>query len=293
MGRRTEELRRQALNEMAESIEREAGQAILDVIGLTTTMAGDATSMANSAERVSGHSQGVAAAAEEALINAQSVSAASEQLAASINEITQQITRSSAVARAAVEGTRQSERAIGALSTEVAGIGEMADLINNIAKQTNLLALNATIEAARAGEAGRGFAVVATEVKNLALQTAQSTHEISRRLTAIRDATQGAVEAVNGIGRTVEEIDATSSAIAAAMEQQSAATQEISRNVGETGTAAREVATLIAQVSQDASRTGEQAGEIQQRSGQVTESVGSLQAGLVSLIQGSAKVIAG
>ncbi|MBK8211553.1 MAG: hypothetical protein IPK78_18000 [Rhodospirillales bacterium] len=188
-----------------------------------------------------------------------------------------------------VEGTRQSERAIGALSTEVGGIGEMADLINNIAKQTNLLALNATIEAARAGDAGRGFAVVATEVKNLALQTAQSTHEIGRRLTAIRGATQAAVAAVDGIGRTVEEIDASSSAIAAAMEQQSAATQEISRNISETGTAAREVATLIAQVSQDASRTGEQAGEIQQRSDRVAESVGSLRAALIRLVRTSTK----
>jgi len=287
MGRRAEEIRRQALYEMAESIEREAGQAIQDVIGLATTTASDATSMSGSAERVSGHSQGVAAAAEEALINTQSVSAASEQLAASINEITQQIAHSSAVARAAVDGTRQSERAIGALSAEVAGIGEMADLINNIAKQTNLLALNATIEAARAGDAGRGFAVVATEVKNLALQTAQSTHEISRRLSAIRAATQGAVEAVGGIGRTVEQIDVTSSAIAAAMEQQSAATQEISRNISETGTAAREVATLIAQVSQDASSTGEQAGEIQQRSSQVAESVGSLRSALIRLVRTS------
>ena len=287
MGRRAEEIRRQALNEMAESIEREAGQAIQDVIGLAT--ASDATSMSGSAERVSGHSQGVAAAAEEALINTQSVSAASEQLAASINEITQQIAHSSAVARAAVDGTRQSERAIGALSAEVAGIGEMADLINNIAKQTNLLALNATIEAAHAGDAGRGFAVVASEVKNLALQTAQSMHEISRRLSAIRAATQGAVEAVGGIGRTVEQIDVTSSVIAAAMEQQSAATQEISRNISETGTAAREVATLIAQVSQDASSTGEQAGEIQQRSSQVAESVGSLRSALIRLVRTSTK----
>jgi aerotaxis receptor len=289
MERRAEEMRRQALDGMAQNIEREARRAIEQVVGSTRAMASEAADMAGSADRVSDHAQGVAAASEEALVNAQAVSAASEELAASIAEISQQIAHASAVAKAAVDGTRYSEKAIATLSTEVAGIGELADLINNIAKQTNLLALNATIEAARAGEAGRGFAVVATEVKNLADQTARSTEEISRRLAAIQTATQSAVEAVVGIGRTVEQIDETSAAIAAAMEEQSAATQEISRNVSETTMAAREVSSLIAQVSQDARQTGNQALDIQQTSGKVADSVGGLRATLVRVVRTSTK----
>lgn len=293
MERKAAEMRSQALEEMARNIEREASQVIAQIVGLTSSMSTEATDMAGSAERVSGHSQRVAAAAEEALFAAQSVSAATEQLAASINEISRQIAHSSAVARTAVDGTKQSELAIGTLSTEVAGIGALADLINNISKQTNLLALNATIEAARAGDAGRGFAVVAAEVKNLADQTMRSTEEISRRLAAIRGATQGAVEAVAGIGRTVEAIDTASTAIAAAMEQQSAATQEISRTVCDSSTAAHDVAALIAEVSQDACQTRGQAIDVREKSGQVADSVGSLHAALVSLIRASAKVIAG
>jgi len=61
-------------------------------------------------------------------------------------------------------------------------IGQILDVLEDIAGQTNLLALNATIEAARAGEAGKGFAVVAQEVKELAKRSSESVKETASLL---------------------------------------------------------------------------------------------------------------
>ena len=92
-------------------------------------------------------------------------------------------------------------------SEQVNQIGELTNVILDIASQTNLLALNASIEAARAGEAGRGFAVVAEEISSLAdnsRQTAANIQKISQDVTsAVKDLSDNAMQVLEFINTTV------------------------------------------------------------------------------------------
>ena len=157
------------------------------------------------------------------------------------------------------------EQMVAGLSDAAQKIGEVVDLINDIAGQTNLLALNATIEAARAGEAGKGFAVVASEVKNLAGQTAKATEEIGSQVSAIQDATEGAVTAIQSIGQTIREISEISTTISSAVEGQSVATREVTTNISgvitasaETGQAATQVLESSGELSSQAEHLGKE-----------------------------------
>ena len=119
-------------------------------------------------------------------------------------------------------------------------IGEVTQMITDIASQTNLLALNATIEAARAGEAGKGFAVVASEVKSLASQTAKATEEIGLQIKGIQESSQTTAHAIREIAQIIGRVREIGTSISSAVEQQSAATREVSGNINGVSRAADE-----------------------------------------------------
>lgn len=81
----------------------------------------------------------------------------------------------------------------------VESIGELADVISQIAEETNLLSLNASIEAARAGEAGKGFAVVATEIGSLAGNTTEAVDQIQSTIAEVKKVFSDLAEDANGL----------------------------------------------------------------------------------------------
>jgi len=251
---RAETDRRQLLGDLASSFEATVKTVVETVASAAMELRDTAAGLSSVAEQATLQASGVAHAGDSATGSVQAVAAASEELSASFGEIARQVADASRIAAAASTAAQGASTSVESLSHLADTVGGIVRLISEIASQTNLLALNATIEAARAGEAGKGFAVVAGEVKNLAIQTANATQEITKQIQAMQAETQSTVGAVRGIVETISRVDEISTAIAAAVEQQQAATHEIARNVAQ---AASDTAT----VSQDATQVADAVGE--------------------------------
>lgn len=206
----------------------------------------------------------------------QTVASAAEELSISTQEITRQVqTTSIIVDEGASSATETSDR-ISTLATSAQKIGDVVNLIQDIAEQTNLLALNATIEAARAGEQGRGFAVVASEVKSLASQTSHATSEIAQQISDIQAASDNAVDAILSINDTMAIVKDHTETIASSVTQQDAATQEISTSAQQASTDSGKISNNISNVSDTLHETNEAASAILNTSNRLADNATKL-----------------
>ena len=222
---------------------------------------------------ISKSSNDVAATAEEQVRQTAQIASAVEEVARTVAETAHTTTEAASLAQKSGVDAQHGERVVAEAVAKIheiarvvqdsativqrlgdssAEIGEIVQVIEEIADQTNLLALNAAIEAARAGDQGRGFAVVADEVRKLAERTAQATKQIGTTIRQIQKETDQAVKgiqrgntevreglslaeqagkALSGIVASVHEVQSLVRSVAVASEQQATTSEDVAQSV--------------------------------------------------------------
>lgn len=243
------------------------------------------------AAHISSASNQMAATSQEQAAQVTQIASSVEEMAQSVSENAQQTLQVSSITTQngtnATEGAQVVDSAVKKideianvvssassvvekLGNSSAEIGEIVQVIEEIADQTNLLALNAAIEAARAGEQGRGFAVVADEVRKLAERTATATKQISQTIKQIQRDTDQAVagmkrgdsevheglalakqakNALQGIVSGSQEVQSMVQRSAGALQQQSSTAEEIARSIEQVSSSVNETTSSLSEIA--------------------------------------------
>ncbi|KAB2951382.1 HAMP domain-containing protein [Heliorestis acidaminivorans] len=219
-------------------------------------MASGSQAQAEEAQGISNMMSDMAGAATQVAQSAQKAALSSESTTASTLE-------GGAIIEKTVSGMDNVAKNVMSLGQSSEKIGEIVEMIDDIASQTNLLALNAAIEAARAGDAGKGFAVVADEVRKLAERSGTATKEIATLIKGIqadtgkavdavkdgREYTQKAGEAFQTIKDQVRQTAGEVGEIAAAAEEQAATSDQATKAVQNVAAIAEETSAGVEEMA--------------------------------------------
>jgi methyl-accepting chemotaxis protein len=216
--------------EILELLELELGAMIRQLERAAGSVAGGAEATAATLSTIRQRTDALTGRTSAAQNTATSFSQAADKFTLSAQGIGAQVRDAGKLADQASAAAREASLNVDRLRDSSAAIGNVVNLIAQIAKQTTLLALNSTIEAARAGAAGRGFAVVASEVKALAVQTQNATEEITKKIEALQKDAAGSVDAVHRISQAIEAIRPVFENVNGAVAEQNETTSEMSDN---------------------------------------------------------------
>ena len=216
--------------EILELLDLELGGLIRQLERAAQSVAGGAQSTAATLATIRERTAALSGRSGAARSTATSFAEVSDKFTRSAEGIGAQVRDAGKLADEASAAAIEARANVDRLRESSAAIGNVVNLIAQIARQTTLLALNSTIEAARAGDAGRGFAVVATEVKALAVQTQSATEEITRKIEALQKDAAGSADAVHRISQAIEAIRPVFANVNGAVAEQNRTTGEMSDN---------------------------------------------------------------
>jgi methyl-accepting chemotaxis protein len=220
----------ESAREILELLELELGAMIRQLERAAHSVAGGAEGTAATLSTIRQRTDALTGRTTAAQSTATTFSQAAEKFTHSAEGIGVQVRDASQLADQASAAAREARLNVDRLRESSAAIGNVVNLIAQIARQTTLLALNSTIEAARAGSAGRGFAVVASEVKALAVQTQNATEEITKKIEALQKDAAGSVDAVHRISQAIEAIRPVFENVNVAVAEQNETTSHMSAN---------------------------------------------------------------
>ena len=214
-----------------ELLEIELGGMIRQLERAASSVAGGAEATATTLAAVRQRTDTLSVRSSEAQSMATIFSQAADKFSDSAEGIGSQVRDAGKLADEASAAAHDASLNVDRLKESSAAIGNVVNLIAQIARQTTLLALNSTIEAARAGSAGRGFAVVASEVKALAVQTQDATEEIKKKIDALQRDAAGSVDAVHRISQAIQAIRPVFENVNGAVAEQNETTSAMTDNV--------------------------------------------------------------